>query len=129
MTLFTRLAKINWLLVAILTAGLVVRLWGVDYGLPYTYGPDEPTYVTITLQILKTGDLNPHWWYYPSLMFYLNAGAFLLYFLFGRIFGFVPFASPADFPFPEIVTMGVGRLAMPAEFLIARGMTALFSAA
>ncbi len=129
MSIVARLAKINWLLMLIVALGLGLRLWGINYGLPYTYGPDEPTYVTITLQMLRTGDLNAHWWYYPSLMFYLNAAAFLIYFSFGRILGFVSFASPADFPLPEIVTMGVGRLALPAEFLIARGMTALFSAA
>jgi 4-amino-4-deoxy-L-arabinose transferase-like glycosyltransferase len=128
MAMLTRLARINWLLAAILAVGLVLRLWGINYGLPYTYGPDEPTYVTITLQMLKTGDMNPHWWYYPSLMFYLNAAAYVLYFLFGRILGLISLASPADLPFPEIVTMGVGRLAIPAEFLIARGMVALFSA-
>ena len=121
--------RINWLLVAIIALGLVLRAWGINYGLPYTYGPDEPTYVTITLQMLKTGDLNPHWWYYPSLMFYLNATALLVYFGIGRILGILSLATPAAFPNPEIITMGVGRLALPAEFLIARGMTALLSAA
>lgn len=124
-----RLSRINWVLIAIIAFGLILRAWGINYGLPYTYGPDEPTYVTITLQMFKTGDLNPHWWYYPSLMFYLNAVALLMYFVIGRLFGVLSLATPAAFPNPEVITMGVGHLALPAEFLVARGMTALFSAA
>ena len=124
-----RLFGTNGLLIAIVAFGLVLRVWGINYGLPYTYGPDEPTYVTISLQMLKTGDLNPHWWYYPSLMFYLNAAVLLVYFVIGRALGILSLATPAAFPNPQVITMGVGRLALPAEFLIARGMTALFSVA
>ena len=126
--LVVRFARINWLLMVIVALGAVLRFWGINYGLPYTYGPDEPTYLTLALQILKTGDLNPHWWYYPSLLFYLNAAALWLLFVVGRILGWITFAGPGDFPLPEVVTMGVGRLALPAEFLVARGLTAFFSA-
>ncbi len=113
-------ARFNWLLAAIVTFGLGLRLWGINYGLPYTYAPDEPTYFNIALQVVKTGDLNPHWWYYPSLMFYVHAGAILLYALVKGI-------APADLPAPEVITMGVGKLALPSEFLLARGVTVLFS--
>ncbi|MBI4786965.1 MAG: glycosyltransferase family 39 protein [Chloroflexi bacterium] len=119
-----RIAQVNWVLVAIVALGTALRLAGIGYGLPYTLNPDEPTYLTVTLQILKTGDLNPHWWYYPSLMFYLNAAVFLLYFLIGRAVGV--FSTPADIPLPEVITMGVGKLAMPSEFIVARGLVALF---
>lgn len=39
-----------------------------------SFASDESTYLTIVLRMLKTGDLNPHWWFYPSLMHYLDAG-------------------------------------------------------
>jgi hypothetical protein len=92
--------------------------------LPYTIAPDEPTHFSIGLRIFKTGDLNPHWLNYPSLMFYLNALALVPFYLIGKASGV--FSTPADIPFPEIVTMGVGRLTMPSEFLFSRGLTAAF---
>lgn len=113
------------LLVAILALGVALRFWGIHFGLPYTYAPDEPTYLTLALQILRTGDLNPHWWFYPSLMIYLNALAQFIFFLAGRAVGAI--TSIADLPLPEVITAGVGRLALPEEFLVARGLTALFS--
>jgi len=109
----------------ILAIGLGLRFWGIGFGLPYTYAPDEPTYLTLALQILRTGDLNPHWWFYPSLMIYLNALAQFIFFLVGRAVGV--FALITDLALPEVITAGVGRLALPEEFLIARGLTALFS--
>jgi 4-amino-4-deoxy-L-arabinose transferase-like glycosyltransferase len=121
------LVQTNWLLGAIVALGLGLRLWGINFGLPYTYASDEPNYLITTLRILKTGDLNPHWWLYPSLMFYVNAIALLVYFVFGRVAG--QFVTLNDLPPPEIVGMGVGRLADPAMFLVTRGTIALFSAA
>lgn len=115
----------NWCLVGIVGLGAVLRLWGIHYGLPYTLAPDEPTYLTITLQILRTGDLNPHWWYYPSAMFYLHALAQLIFFVLGRASGM--FTTLADLPLPEIITTGVGKVALPETLLIARGVTGVFS--
>lgn len=121
------LGKFNLALGTICLLGLVLRLWGINFGLPYTYAPDEPTYLLLTLRILQSGDLNPHWWYYPSLMFYLNAVALLLFFLAGRLMG--AFVTPADLAHPEIVTMGVGKLDLPSEFLVSRGLVVLISVA
>jgi 4-amino-4-deoxy-L-arabinose transferase-like glycosyltransferase len=113
-------------LLIILLFGLLLRLWGINYGLPYTFAPDEPTYLEITLRILHTGDLNPHWWFYPSMIFYLNAVALFLYFLLGRLTG--AFTTLDDLALPEIVGIGVGKLALPEEFIVTRGLTALFGA-
>lgn len=118
------LLKPNWTLIVILLLGLALRVWGINFGLPYTIAPDEPTHFSIGLRIFKTGDLNPHWLNYPSLIFYLNALALVPFYLIGKASGV--FSTPADIPFPEIVTMGVGRLTMPSEFLFTRGVTALF---
>ena len=119
------LRKINWAFAVILVVAFVLRFWGIGYGLPYTYGPDEPTYVSIALRMLQTGDLNPHWWYYPSLMHYLNAFVLSLLFGAGQLFGY--WQSVTDLPYPQIVTMGVGILDVPAEFWLTRGAVALFS--
>ncbi len=113
------------LLVGIVALGAGLRFWGINFGLPYTYAPDEPTYLTITLQILRSGDLNPHWWYYPSAMFYLHALAQAIFFLLGRSIGV--FTTLADLTLPEIIATGVGHTTLPETFLIARGLTALLS--
>jgi 4-amino-4-deoxy-L-arabinose transferase-like glycosyltransferase len=116
--------KENWALAVITLLGLGLRLWGINFGLPYTYAPDEATRMNVALSILKTGDLNPHWLGYPHLAFYINTVAFFAYFIVGRLLGI--FATPADIPYPELITIGVGKLAMPSEFLLARGLSALF---
>ncbi len=121
-SIFAFFQKMDWRWIGILILGLGVRFWGINFGLPYTYAPDEPTYLITMLQIMKSGDLNPHWWLYPSLMFYLNVVALLAYWLVGHLMGV--FATTADLPMPEVVTMGVGKLSMPSEFLVTRGLTA-----
>ncbi len=116
--------RVDWWLVGALLLGLGLRLWGIDFGLPYTTAPDEPTHLSIALRIFRTGDLHPHWLNYPSLMFYLNALAYVPYYVIGQALGLL--SSPADIPFPEIITTGVGRSSMPSQFLLGRGLTALF---
>ena len=59
-------------LVLILAVG--IRVWGLDYGLPHLYDPDEPVFVEHALQILQTGDWNPHWFGHPgTTTIYMNA--------------------------------------------------------
>ncbi len=57
-------------LAAILLFALALRAYGTNYGLPYVYHPDEPAIVDRALQIERTGDLNPHWFNYPTLYTY-----------------------------------------------------------
>jgi 4-amino-4-deoxy-L-arabinose transferase-like glycosyltransferase len=117
----------RWALVIVILIGAILRVWGINFGLPYTAAPDEPTHFTIALHIFQTGDLNPGWLNYPTLTFYINALALIPFYLVGKTFGV--FASPADIPVPEVVTMGVGLLQLPAEFLYARLITAAFGIA
>ncbi len=124
--LIHRLARVNWLLVAIVALGLGLRLWGIGFGLPYLYHPDEGVPVTIALRMLHTGNLDPDFFDWPSLTFYLNALVYLAYFLFGKAMG--RFAAPADLLLPDIETIAVGKALLPEEFLLARGLTAVFGA-
>ena len=114
----------RWILAAIVLGGFALRIWGIGYGLPYTYRPDEPTYIAIALNMLKTGDLNPHLLGYPSILFYLNALIYGIYFLIGRAVHV--FATPVDLVAPEIVTMGVGRELTPNLLLLGRSLSAIF---
>jgi len=85
-----------WLaLSAILLLGLLLRLWGIGFGLPNIYcRPDETILVHRALAI-ASGDLNPHFFNYPSFQFYLLAIAYGIYFVLGYIGG--QFSSVADF--------------------------------
>src|SRR5204863_5468286 len=50
--------------------GLALRLFGLRYGLPAVYNPDEVAIMSRALAFAK-GDLNPHNFLYPSLYFYV----------------------------------------------------------
>jgi hypothetical protein len=56
-----------WLFIAALALGL--RLYGLRFGLPAVYNPDEVAIMSRTLAFAK-GDLNPHNFLYPSFYFY-----------------------------------------------------------
>jgi 4-amino-4-deoxy-L-arabinose transferase-like glycosyltransferase len=120
-------SKRNWGIAGILVLGLALRLWNVNFGLPYAIAPDEPTHVAIALRMFITGDPNPHWLLYPSFWLYLNALAYIPYFLVARLAGVV--SVPADIPFPFMETLGVGKSLMPTQFILERGLTAFFGTA
>jgi hypothetical protein len=80
---------------AILAAGLVLRVWGLDFGLPNAHcRPDESTLVNKAAAI-AAGELNPHFFNYPSFHFYLLALLYGLYFAGGWAAG--AFSDAADF--------------------------------
>jgi len=58
------LSKYAILLVLVFAA--LIRLIGVDYGLPYLYFPDEHHFTYPAFRILTEGDLNPHWFGHPG---------------------------------------------------------------
>lgn len=99
-------------------AGFTMRVWGIRYGLPYLYHPDEPLGAAVALNMLKMGDLNPHFFGYGSLFFYLNALAYIPYYLIGEIAGF--FHTPADIPSLQQFVVGVGRTLMPSQIILGR---------
>ena len=54
----------------ILIAATALRFAGLAQSLPYLDNPDEPTTVQAAIKMLQTGDLNPHFFRWPSLPFY-----------------------------------------------------------
>ena len=115
----------KFLLAGILLTALVIRVWGVNYDLPYIYHPDEPIYITIAQGIFKTGDLNPHFFNYPSLFFYINAIAYIPYYWAGKLAGV--FQMPSNIEAPLTIVMGVTRVQKPSFVLLGRMLTILFS--
>jgi 4-amino-4-deoxy-L-arabinose transferase-like glycosyltransferase len=114
----------RWLLTGVLVLALCFRLWGIDFGLPYLYHPDEPGIVGRAQRMFKTGDLHPHWFLYSSLVFYIHALSYAPYFFLGSWMGV--FRVPTDVPFPNVIVLGCGVTPMPTTFLLGRLLTTVF---
>ncbi|MBI5035493.1 MAG: glycosyltransferase family 39 protein [Chloroflexi bacterium] len=119
----SRIQKANWVLIVIVILGLMLRLWGIGFGLPYMYNPDEGVPLGVSLRFLQTGDLNPHVFAWPSLSYYLNALVLLGYFAWGRLAGV--FTTPADLLSPDFITIAVAKAQLPAELWLGRALTAV----
>ena len=111
-------ALAGWLL------ALVLRLWGVEAGLPVIYHPDEPDYVRIAQRIFKTGDLNPHAFNYPSLFFYLNALAYVPFYLVSKLFGV--YDGRGEIAGPVSFLQGITTTVQPDTFMLGRLLTVAF---
>jgi 4-amino-4-deoxy-L-arabinose transferase-like glycosyltransferase len=81
-----RMTGTRWALLACLILALALRVWGLRFGLPELYYWDEPTVVNRAMRF-GTGDLNPHYFYYPALYMYVLFGASGGYFVFGKLLG------------------------------------------
>ena len=66
---------------ALLLASLLIRLWGVKQGLPYSYNSDEATHFVPRAVGFLSQDLNPHYFLNPP------AYSYLLYIVFELWFG------------------------------------------
>src|SRR3954463_5131704 len=72
--LLRRLRSPDFLIAAfIFLFAFALRWWGVRGSLPYVGHPDEPKLVDSAVHMIKSGDLNPHLFIWPSLYFYLEA--------------------------------------------------------
>lgn len=108
----------------IVLLGLGLRLWGIRFGLPYMYHPDEGVPVTIAIRMLQTGNFDPGFFHWSSLLFYSNALVYFVYFLVGHALG--RFSSISDLRLPDVEAIAVGKAFVPGEFLLGRGLTVLF---
>jgi hypothetical protein len=64
----------------LLVASLVLRLWGVKQGLPYSYNADEATHFVPRAVGFLSQDLNPHYFLNPPAYSYLLYVVFELWF-------------------------------------------------
>ncbi len=83
----------------VLTVAFLLRVYGVGFGLPHLYYWDEPSVVERAIRF-GSGDLNPHFFYYPGLYMYVLFGAIGTFFVGGWLLG--RFASPTDFAVASI---------------------------
>lgn len=108
-------------LFGILFLGLLLRLWGIDFGLPFLVHPDEARYVIYAQNLFKTWDFDPD--LSPTravfqFFYLLQALAYVPFYFLTRAAGVV--RSAAAIPSPAVLTIGVGKTAMSSTFLLGR---------
>lgn len=107
-----RLLRLNWfVLLCLFALALAPRLAGLNWGLPssehwFSFHPDERQIVEAVSQLRANGDLNPHFFNYPSLFLYATWLVNM---------AMAAFSAPPDatlpFPWPEVRgIMLAGRL-------------------
>lgn len=89
----------------LLTAAFLFRLQGIWFGYPLSVHPDEPLIVNAALHMVRTGNLNPHFFEYPTLFIYLQALLYAAITFLERLFS--PFPTSA---MPEIEFYVCGRV-------------------
>lgn len=88
------------LLAAIITVAAGLRFWGLGAGIPHSLGVDEPELMNRAVQMMRTGDFNPHFFDYPGFYIHLQLVVCTLRFLVGATAGewaSLNQVSPADF--------------------------------
>jgi 4-amino-4-deoxy-L-arabinose transferase-like glycosyltransferase len=107
------------LLAGVLLVSLALRVYGVGFGLPDLYYWDEPTVVNRAVRF-GSGDLNPHYFYYPAFYKYVLFAVTGVYYVGGRLLG--AFQGAEDF--------AAGYFTDPTGvYVAARLMTALVGTA
>ena len=82
------------MLALILVAGLGLRVWNIDYGLPFVYSIDEGSHFTSRAVEMFWQDLDPGYYQNPS------AYTYLIYALFRVMYG--PLGLLFDLPFRNV---------------------------
>lgn len=79
--------KEGLILLIIILAGAIVRLQALDFGLPTEYvRPDEEVIIKRAMGFF-TGDLNPHFFFYPTFYLYLTFVPYIFYYLLLKLSG------------------------------------------
>lgn len=84
----------KYILTVFILIGLIIRLWGIRGDLPFNYYGDESYLIYHSLKF-GTGDLNPHWFVWPTLFQYLLFFFFGIFYFLGFILG--RFKNATDF--------------------------------
>ncbi len=108
-------------LVVVCLGGWFLRAWGAGWSLPYVDHPDEPAVVNVVLRIVA-GKFDPSFFFYPSLILYLQALVLKLHFWRGLHTGLyhAPLVLPRTTDF---------YTSIPRAFAWGRLVTATLSAA
>ena len=113
------MAKRTIFLLLMLILALIVRLWGISFGLPGLDHGDETEVVNHAVRF-GSGDFNPHRFQYGSFFQYILFIFYGIYFLIGLLLG----------RFSSVHQFAIHFIKDPTAFyLIARGLSAVFGTA
>ncbi len=92
--------KIEWNadfrnIIFLILAGVLIRFWGITYGLPSVYNSTEYFIAKNALSFGARHTLEPLNFIYPTFYSYLIASVYGVYFIFGKLVGWFP--GSADF--------------------------------
>ncbi len=137
------IARWLWVLLGVLALGLGLRVWGIRFGLPFVYHPDEGALVMPALKILQTGDFRPTHLYYGSAYIYSLTTLYIPFFLFSAWRGtlkvvaelpvFVDYFQIGQYPFPGVFLLGrlltalLGGLTVLTTFVLGRRVSRIVS--
>jgi 4-amino-4-deoxy-L-arabinose transferase-like glycosyltransferase len=119
-------------LALIVLGALAVRIWGVHGGLPYVDHPDEPNPVSYVVRMLRTGDLNPHFFQKPTLYVYMLLGVLSVHYRLGLQSGLygaldqmtvtthIYTTIPGFFLWGRLLTVALGGLTIAGVYLLGR---------
>ena len=88
-------------LTAIILLGAALRGWGLWFGLPFAQARPDETVAFGTAANLLSGDLDPHFFHWPTLHLYVLAGVFSVASAAGRLAG-----ATGDLGFPQHALIG-----------------------
>src|SRR5919201_942212 len=105
----TRWGGAGTALAAILAGAAVLRVVGIEYGLPFgnLLNPDEQSIVPRAWKLVHGGGGDPHWFDYPTLLMYVNAP-------------FQAWQSEPSFLTARIVAVALGLGAIAASWWLGR---------
>ena len=101
-------------LALILLSGALLRFWSLGHGIPFAIGVDEPQIMDRVVNMMRTGDFNPHFFDYPGFYIYLQLAVACVKFLANATAGGWTALDQAD---------------ASAFYVWARGLTAIFGTA
>ena len=101
-------------LTAILVAAGTLRFVSLGAGIPYAIGVDEPEIINRVAGMMRSGNLNPHFYDYPTLYIYVQLATACVRFLVGAMAGH---------------WQSLGQVTSADFYLWGRAVTALFGTA
>lgn len=79
--------KDNLFLILIIMVGFLLRIYAINWQLPYLYQTEEYKTVNYTLKMAAQKNLNPKFFEYPSLYLYFMLIVFTMTFIIGKMLG------------------------------------------
>lgn len=84
---WTPLWRDRLFLAAVLMLAGILRLWGIGFGLPSRSAKPDESDIIVRALAFGAGDLNPHFFNYPTLFMYLVFAGYILYVMVRMLIG------------------------------------------